>query len=97
MDPIGALLAKLVGALCGAVLAIVFIWPTSLREAASRAVVSVLTGALAEPVVRWYWSMPPDDELRIGAAAGAAFISWWALGLGIAIVDYLRKQRSPGS
>lgn len=88
MDVFAAVAAKAVGALSGAVFALVFIKPASWRELASRAIGAPLAGfMLAAPVRDHVLEWAPTDEATAGAALVCAFASWWAAG---AVVRLLR-------
>lgn len=91
MDVLAALVAKALGAVGGAILALVFIWPATRKEALSRGVVSIFCGWAFEPHLSWYLSIPDTGEMTMGTAAAAAALSWWVMGAVIRLVRFGRR------
>lgn len=81
MDPVGALISKLLGALGGAFLALVFIPPQGWREFLSRGSGSIVAGIIFAPVVKSYLGWATDVESMMAAGAIAAFAAWPVMGI----------------
>lgn len=80
-------LSKVFGVSAGAFIALVFIPPKTLREFASRVVVSIGAGIIFAHPLREYLEWGADSEHIVAAAALAAFISWWAAGLIVRVLN----------
>lgn len=80
-------LSKVIGVGAGAFIAIVFIPPKTLREFASRIVVSIASGIIFAHPFREYLEWSADSEHVIAASALASFISWWVLGLIVRVLN----------
>lgn len=87
--------ARLIGAAGGAIVGIVFIWPQTRREAASRFLVSMIAGALLEPHIAWYLKIPDATDMTMGTAAMGAALSWWVMGATVRLIRY-GKQNEDG-
>jgi len=86
-------IAKIAGAFIGALLALVVIPPRSLREFASRSVVSVICGFVFAPTVAYYLHLPAGEDYTLPAATLAGVAAWWVLG---AVVSFARKWKPKG-
>lgn len=75
-----AVVAKLIGATAGAIVALVFILPKTIYEFIQRLATSLVSGVIFAPFVRAKLGIPPDFEGRIAGAFIAAFCAWWAMG-----------------
>jgi hypothetical protein len=83
-----SLLIKIIGALAGAVLALVFIPPKTFTGFTRRMTASLIVGPIFSPVVHSYMLWPDKWEHHLAAAALTAFLSWWMLGV---IINAVRK------
>lgn len=82
MDPLASLAGKLLGAIAGAVIALVFAPPSNLRKFAFRASGSVIVGIIFGPIAAVYLpgvldiAWPTGMEGTVAAAAAAAILAW---------------------
>lgn len=86
------LLAKAIGAVSGAIMALAILPPRTVREFWKRLGVSTLGGIIGAPVVISYAEWEPTTEIAMASAAIAAFVSWW---LGGAVIRAARKWTPP--
>lgn len=81
-----ALLAKLVGALIGAFLALVFQPPKTRAEFVTRSVFSVFAGFVFSTPVREYLKWIPTLEMELASSALTALLAWYIMGAVVRIV-----------
>lgn len=74
------LILKLIGSVCGTVLALIFAPPRSRRDFRRRGAFSLIAGVVMVPVVRHFVPMANDPETLVAVACITAFVSWWAAG-----------------
>lgn len=74
-------LAKLLGGLAGAILALVFLPPKTLAGFFRRSIASLITGPVFAPITHAQFGWADTWEMWLAAAALTAFISWYALGV----------------
>ena len=87
--------AKAAGALAGAILALAFIPPRSWRALGQRALVAVVFGFVFEPISREWIGFQETGEGVSGAAAAAAFASWWIMTAVKRAVDIWQGPKPP--
>lgn len=101
MGPEPSMLAmRIAGAVCGALVSLVYMMPRSAREAAARAIVGVACGLVfggpagVALAARMGVSdlLSPDEIVLMGSAA-ASLAAWWVLGVLTRIAD--RAGRGP--
>ncbi len=88
-----ALLAKMVGALSGAFLALVFQPPKTKPEFFTRAVFSVVAGFLFSSPVAQYLKWEPTLETELASGALTALLAWWIMGAVVRIVGSWRPPK----
>lgn len=82
VDPvIAAIISKAIGALSGAVAALIYLPPRGWSDFLSRLVIGIMGGMILEPYVRSWLEMSADFEGRMAGAFIAAVCSWQAMGL----------------
>lgn len=74
------MIAKIIGVLSGAFLALVFIPPRTVSGFFRRASAAVVAGLTLGTPARLYLGWDADVESIIAAFCIAAFCSWWAMG-----------------
>lgn len=74
------LILKLIGSVCGTVLALIFAPPRSRRDFKRRGAFSLISGMVLVPVVKHFFPIADDPETLVAVACVTAFISWWAAG-----------------
>lgn len=72
--------AKAVGALAGAILALVFIPPRTWAGFFQRSAAALIFGFVFGPIARSWGGFDATSEGIAAAAAGSAFASWWIMG-----------------
>lgn len=98
-DP-AMLVARVVGAVAGALVSLVYMVPRGAREAAARAIAGIVCGLVfggPAGVALAYWMgvsemLSPSETLLTGSAA-ASMSAWWGLGALARIAD--RTGRGP--
>jgi hypothetical protein len=100
-DP-SMLAARILGAVCGALVSLAYMMPKSAREAAARAIVGIASGlvfggpagvALAEKMGVTAL-LSPDETVLMGSAA-ASLAAWWVLGVLTRIADRTGRGAGP--
>ncbi len=86
---IAGLLIKSIGAVSGAILALLRFPPKNRGEAYRRAVSSIIAGLIAGSVVAGKLGLGPDPEATLFSAALTAFVSWPILG----VLEKLARRR----
>lgn len=87
MDDLAALASRILGAILGAFLALVFLIPKSRRELIARGTFSVIVGFLAGPPIRvYYLHWDSDPQYRMAAASGVAMLSWFVMEAAVRIL-----------
>lgn len=87
------LLYKGVGAIAGAILALVFIPPRSWPGFFQRATAALIFGVMFAQPARYWLGFEPSDEGIASAACAAAFVSWWAMGTIKRVVDAWQRPK----
>lgn len=72
--------AKIIGAVAGTILALVFIPPRTWRGFFQRTAAAMVFGIVFEPVARSWGGFDPSGEGIAAGSAAAAFASWWIMG-----------------
>lgn len=76
-----SILIKILGAVAGAIMALVFIPPKTFNGLVRRTTASLIAGPIFSPVVHSYMTWQNTLEYWLAAAALTAFVSWWVLGV----------------
>jgi hypothetical protein len=74
------LVLKMIGSVCGTILALVFSPPRNRREFRRRASFSLIAGVALTPVATYFLPIGNDPESLVATACGTAFVSWWVAG-----------------
>ncbi len=83
---LATLALKLLGAVAGAVLALVFLPPKTRTEFIRRAALSVIAGIIfGDPVHEWL-KWPDTWQMNLAASAGTAMVSWFAAGAVVRVI-----------
>lgn len=77
---LSAMLIKSAGSLAGAVVALVFVPPRTIRGFFRRSTAALICGAAFAPYVQDKAGFSTDGEGLFAAACLAAFVSWWVAG-----------------
>lgn len=80
-------LGKVVGVGSGTFLSLVFIPPKTMREFAVRVAIALVVGLIFAVPLREYLGWSNDLDHVIAASALAAFVSWWAAGLIVRVLN----------
>ena len=75
-----ALIAKIIGSAAGAILALVFVPPKTMRGFLRRGAAALISGPIFAPYVQSWAGFTADIDGMISAACLAAFASWWLMG-----------------
>lgn len=89
---VAGLLAKVIGSLAGALMALAILPPKTAREFMMRLAVSGAGGFIGAPVLIAYFEWPGDGDFVLASSAIAAFVTWW---LGGAIIRAARNWTPP--
>ena len=76
-DLLVSMALKTMGAVVGAVLALLRRPPRSFKEFRRQAMFSVLSGIFITPLLVLWFRIPTDPESLVAAAAVTSFASWW--------------------
>jgi uncharacterized membrane protein len=76
--------ARVVGALWGSLVALLFYPPKTKTEAIRRFVAPTVIGAIAAPVLLYYIGWPRELDYFIASSGAIAFISWFLLPIVVA-------------
>lgn len=81
-----ALAIKLLAAMSGAVLALIFQPPKTRSEFWTRAAFSIIAGVVFASQVRDYFKWPSTFETDLASGSITALLSWWIMGAVVRIV-----------
>jgi hypothetical protein len=87
-----SLIAKIIGVISGACLALIFIPPRSISGFIRRSTAAVVAGMTLGTPTRLYLGWEADAESVIAAFCIAAFCSWWGMGLAKRILESYKKE-----
>lgn len=77
---LSAMLLKAIGSLAGAIVALVFVPPRTIRGFFRRTTAALICGVAFAPIIRAKAGFAEDGEGLFAAACLAAFVSWWVAG-----------------
>lgn len=80
-------MGKIIGVGSGTFISLVFIPPKTLRECAVRVAIALFVGFIFSVPLREYLGWSEDIDHVIAASALAAFVSWWAAGLIVRVLN----------
>lgn len=88
LDGVTQVLAiDLLGALAGALLALLFLPPKNRFEFRRRFLLSLLSGVIFADPARTYLGWEPIWQKHLAASAGVAMLSWFLVGAAIRIIN----------
>lgn len=85
------LLWKVAGAVAGTIISLAYIRPLNIRDAISRAVVSMTSGVVFGFFVLEYFELSPTIEHIIASSALAALLAWFIIGMAIRLIKSYDK------
>ena len=80
VEVVTAILLKSIGAFAGAVLALLFVPPKTIKGFIRRGVAALISGPIFGPYVQSYAGFADDWQGILAAACLAGFASWWIMG-----------------
>lgn len=83
---LAAIALKLLGALAGAVLALVFQPPKTRTEFIRRASLSIICGIIFGDVARDYLKWLDTWQMNLASSAGTSLLSWFIIGAVIRVI-----------
>ncbi len=87
---------KLLGAVSGTVLALVFLPPKTLAGFFRRSVASLICGPIFAPIAHGYLMWSSDWEHWLASAALTSFVSWWCMGLVVTVAKKWISDKAAG-
>lgn len=94
--------ARLTGSLAGVGISLVYLLPTSHREAASRFMCGMLSGVIfGGPVGLWlarHFSLTDglsSQDIMLAGSASASLTCWWVLGIMVRLANRYAKKSDP--
>ncbi len=91
-----ALALRLLGALAGAVLALVFQPPKTRTEFIRRASLSLICGIIFGDVVRDYLKWLDTWQMNLASSAGTSLLSWFLIGAAIRVIGRWTPPKERG-
>lgn len=93
MDELTATAIKALGSMGGAILALVFQPPTTVRDFAIRSVFAFLCGVFfGDPVRQQYLHWPETWQMWVASSALVALASWWLFGAAVRVVGIWKPK-----
>lgn len=85
---VGGIILKLVGAIAGTFLSLIFMLPRTMKEFLTRGGFTLVAGVIFAPQTAGYLGWAAGEETTLSSAAIAAFLSWWGLGAAARTIRY---------